>query len=186
MQAHKNEAQSNSSIITLSNKEKWKHQTIQELKDWLEQHQWDLFLTLTFQYPLKDSIKVSKAVEKFINDLSKKAFGRQSKKRVVCFPVIEMDHSESSYHVHILIQDPTPRILNEDRRKKFNLRSAIIESWLQASPYSGNPALSSINDEWLKEITDSLGLVDYMTKQLDSNSDTIVWDQVCVDGRQCA
>lgn len=154
--------------------------------EWLDHINWDYFLTLTFQYPVKDTIIVTNAVERFNNRLSAKAFGKQSKKRVICFPVMERDGSESSYHVHMIIQDPTPHILNDARRNRFNLRDAIIKSWIQSSSYSGNPALSSKGDEWFKEITNLPGLVEYMTKQLSRNSTPIISDQICLNGRKCA
>ncbi|MGM0692319.1 MAG: hypothetical protein ACQEUN_02790 [Pseudomonadota bacterium] len=66
--------------IKLTPQERQKEQCIQELTQWLQDYDWGYFLTLTFKYPVYDSFRVSQAIERFINHLSGKAFGKRSAK----------------------------------------------------------------------------------------------------------
>lgn len=171
--------------IILTNQEKRKHQAITEIKYWLAQYDWDLFVTLTFKYSMYDEIKVNSAIEKFLNKLSAEAFGRRSNKRVVALPVIEKCSMDNSLHVHMMIQNPTPYILNEEKRNSFRIRDAVIQCWLQSSSSAGNPALASSSDEWIKKVLDVSECVRYMTKQMKHNLEhTIPWDQCSLTGRK--
>lgn len=171
--------------IILTEQEKRKHQAVVEVRYWMIRHDWDLFVTLTFKHPVYDEVKVSSAIEKFLNKLSASAFGKRSKKRVAAFPVIEKCRIDDSLHVHMIIQDPTSLILNEKRRNNFRIRDAVIESWLQSSSSAGNPALASSADEWIKKTLDVSECVRYMTKQIGYNlNHTIPWDQLSLSGRK--
>lgn len=173
--------------IILTDEEKRLGRYVNEVTNLLMENEWDWFLTLTFKHPVRDRITVSKTIEKFLNNLSEKAFGSRSKKRIVSFSVIEVGSFDDSLHVHMMIQDPTGRILNDSRINRFELRDAVIESWLAASSSAGNPALSSSGDEWLKRIDNVRSTVGYMLKQLDltqrKSNDVIVWDQLSLSGR---
>lgn len=174
--------------IVLTNEEKNKINYEKEVIQWLDSYSWDYFLTLTFSHPVKDRIAVSIAIEKFIDKLSTKAFGTRSNKRIVSFPVIEHGNDGKSLHVHMIIQNPAPNIVNPNRREKFNLRDAVIESWINASSSAGNPALTATNDEWMKPVTESEIAIKYMIKQIDptlrEHDNPIVCDQLSLDGRR--
>lgn len=175
--------------IKLTPQERQKEQCIQELTQWLQDYDWGYFLTLTFKYPVYDSFRVSQAIERFINHLSGKAFGKRSAKRIQAFPVIEKG-SDDALHVHMMIQDPKERI-NPLRQQRFHLRDAIIEAWLQASSSAGHPALASKDDEWMKLIDNVSGVIGYLSKQLmltpDTHHSPIAYEHVCLNGRkQCA
>lgn len=171
--------------IVLKEEERRKLIFRKEVVDWVIQMDWDYFLTLTFKHPVKDPVIASKAVEKFLNNLSSKAYGSRSNKRITAFSVLEKGYFDPSLHIHMLIKDPEPYILNSERRENFNLRNGVIESWLQASSYSGNPALTAANDDWIKSIGEIKAVAEYMTKQIDPNLDNlIVWDQFSIDGRK--
>lgn len=181
---------SNSKVsgIALTEKEKMVGRYVSGLKSMLMEYDWDWFITLTFKYPVSDRVIVSTALDRFLNNLSEKAFGKRSRKRVVSFSVIEKGSYDDSLHVHLMIQDPSDRILNDGRRKQFKLRDAVIESWLSSSSFSGNPALSSSGDEWIKPIHNVRSTVNYMMKSLGfshmKETDIIPWDQVTIDGRK--
>lgn len=172
--------------IVLTEEEKRKCRYVAGVKKMLDDIRFDWFLTLTFKHAVKDRFAAVDAIENFLDRLSEKAFGRRSKKRITSFPVIEEGYFDNSLHVHMMIQDPTSKIHNPERRNQFNLRDAVIESWLQASSSAGNPALTAASDEWIKRIDNVGPVVEYMTKQIHStlNSDPIVWDQVSLDGRR--
>lgn len=171
--------------IVLTEEEKRKLIYRKGVVDWVIEVDWDYFLTLTFKHPVKDVVTASKAVEKFLNNLSSKAYGSRSNKRITAFSVLEKGSFDESLHIHMLIKDPEPFILNSGRRDRFDLRDDVIESWLKASSYSGNPALTSANDEWCKRVGEIKSVAEYMTKQVDPNLDNlIVWDQCSIDGRQ--
>jgi hypothetical protein len=61
--------------IVLKEEERRKLIFRKEVVDWVIQMDWDYFLTLTFKHPVKDPVIASKAVEKFLNNLSSKAYG---------------------------------------------------------------------------------------------------------------
>lgn len=174
--------------IILNDAEKKKLHYVNEVKKMLIEYDWDWFITLTFKHPVKDKIRASKAIEKFINNLSGKAFGSRSDKRVSSFSVIEYGMFEDSFHVHMIIKDPEADIVNPERRDKFKLRDAVIESWVQASSSAGNPALASGNDEWLKKVDNVSITIDYMLKQLDptlsADGNPVAWDQLNLNGRR--
>ncbi|WP_075880274.1 hypothetical protein [Vreelandella massiliensis] len=92
--------------IILTEEEKKKERFVSDTTEWLSKTDWDYFLTLTFKHPVKDEITVTKAIEKFINNLSRKSFGSRSNKRIVCFSAIEKSF-DNSLHIHMIIQDPT-------------------------------------------------------------------------------
>lgn len=159
---------------------------ISATKKKISEYQWDYFITLTFKHPVFQIDRVLRAVKQFVNKLSRKAYGGRSKKRVVCFAVIEKDKSDC-YHVHLLLQDPTDNISNPERKKGFHLRREIIIAWLQAGATTGNPARSSPDGEWMKPIFDVNEVIGYMLKHYSLDSDsptTIMWEEASVDGRR--
>lgn len=171
--------------IILNPVEEKKEKYVQEIKRWINGFEWSYFLTLTFKHPVYDDIKASKAIEEFINELSSLAFGSRSKKRIVAFSTIERDSLDNALHVHMMIQDPTPFILNENRRDEFDIRSSIIVSWLKSSSSAGNPALTGGDSEWMKEISDVEGCIGYMVKEVKNNlNNCIAWDQLSLKGRK--
>lgn len=175
--------------IKLTPQEMQKKQYIQELTQWLQGYDWDYFLTLTFKYPVYDSGRASQAIERFINQLSRKAFGQRSSKRIVTFPVIEKC-SDNALHVHMMIQDPKEGI-NPSRQQRFDLRNAIIEAWIQASSSAGNPALTGKNDEWMKKIDNVSQGIGYLSKELNvtpgKQHSPFAYEHICFDGRrQCS
>nr|WP_163503605.1 hypothetical protein [Halomonas socia] len=174
--------------IILTDEEKAKKKYVSEMQSWISQYEWDYFVTLTYKHPVKDRIKVTHHVEEFSNRLSRKSFGSRSKKRVCTISVIEHHWASDSLHVHMLIKDPQPSIANDARQNSFNIRDAVITSWLESSSSSGNPALSSDGDEWLKGIDDINRVVEYMLKEFNPHASElvspVVWDQACLDGRR--
>lgn len=175
------------SNIVLSLGEKKKEKYIQEIKQWINSYEWDYFLTLTFKHPVYDDIKAGKAIEKFINKMSSLAFGSRSQKRIVAFSTIEHDSLDEALHVHIMIQDPTPLIMNEMHRNEFDIRNSIIVSWLNSSSSAGNPAFTGSDSEWIKEISDVEECIGYMIKQVGNNlNNCIAWDQLSLGGRKSA
>mgnify|MGYP003149101322 FL=1 len=171
--------------IILNSNEKKKDIYIETVKEWIVSYEWDYFLTLTFKHPVYDKVKVSKAIEKFINRLSSLAFGSRSKKRIKAFSTIESGSLDSSLHVHMMVQDPRPLMLKENRCENFNLRNSVIESWLKSSSSAGHPASTGSSDEWMKKVTDVEGCIGYMVKEVGNNLDNcIAWDQLNLKGRK--
>lgn len=186
MYLHEKKMKAASEGIILQESETERHRYITHVKQMMLQHDWDHFLTLTFKYPVYDEKKVSQAVNRFINKLSERAYGDRSRKRVVAFPIIEK-HVDDSFHVHVMIQDPFSRILKPERKKSFRLRDAVITAWLQASSSSGNLALSSSGDEWIKPIDDVRETVQYMLKRYRPKSESstvILWEEASLSGRK--
>lgn len=182
--------QSNANKVNLENiiltpDEKKKRVYVQNVKKWIQLYQWDYFLTLTFKHPVFDEIKVSNTIKKFLDYLSAEAFGKRSKKRVIAFSTIENGTYDKSLHAHMLIQDPTHNILTGERRDSFNLRNAIITSWMKASPSAGNPALTGSDREWMKKVLDIEECIGYMLKQVDLNLNSFIpWDQLSLTGKK--
>lgn len=171
--------------IILTPAEKKKKAYVIKIKNWMQQYQWDYFLTLTFKYPVFDEIRVGETIEKFLDYLSAEAFGRRSKKRVISFSTIENGSYDKSLHVHMLIQDPRPNILTEERSASFDLRDNIVRAWMQANSSTGNISHTGSDSEWMKEVLDVEGCIGYMLKQVDHNLDSrIPWDKLSLTGKR--
>lgn len=187
MNKRKRIAQSELDGIQLTAQELKPNEYSKALTNWLVQLDFDYFLTLTFQYAIYDENKAMSAVSNFINYLSASSYGARSQKRVIAFPVIEKE-IDDSLHIHMMIQNPEPFITNDKKRKAFNLRDAVIISWLKASPSAGHPALSAARDEWIKKMDDIREVTRYMTKQYQPGSShssaTILWEYASLDGRK--
>lgn len=174
--------------IILTPRETERERSRSAIKKQILQYDWDYFLTLTFQYPVYDISKVSKAVERFITGMSIRAYNTRSKKRMKSFPVVET-HCDDSLHVHMLIENPINNIISSRKKRHFHIRDEAIEAWMQASSLSGNPALSSKGDRWIEPIKDIESVTEYMLKSYHPRSErytTLLWEQACFDGRQFA
>ncbi|MCG7598632.1 hypothetical protein MHM84_02410 [Halomonas sp. McH1-25] len=155
-----------------------------EIYEMVKKHPWDYFITLTFKHAINDRIKVNSITRKFINELSIKCFGSRSNKRLRIIPVIE-NHGFEGLHVHALIENPKERIGSPERKENFILRDSVIEAWIGVDAKTANPTLSCFEqDEWIKKIYDTEGLVNYLLKQLSAHPEAVQWDLYTPEGRK--
>lgn len=80
---------------------------------WLASYRWDYFITLTFAFA-QDRAATEIYVGRFIKRYNKLLFGKRSKRKINCFPVIEKSPS-GRWHAHIFVGGPVFGDIDRDR-----------------------------------------------------------------------
>ncbi|MDP2243505.1 hypothetical protein [Pseudomonas sp.] len=142
----------------------------------LNRQDFRFFITLNFN-GVKDDLKAQDLIRKFLNLLNAEVFGKRSSKSVVIACSLEK-HKSGNYHLHIISEDPTSRILSESRKLNFNYRNIIKKCWEATDIRMARISISCPDkSSWFKEIYDQEGVIEYILKEFDrGRTDVIQWD----------
>lgn len=148
-------------------------------------YQWQYFFTLTFNNKMECRDEVEGIVGKFINVLSAMVFGSRSKKRVNCYSVAE-HHESGGLHVHLLIEDVTIRITNENIIKDFHLPEKVHDAWMRCSSNTSSPSKAryTIENRWFEIVYDIDYLANYITKEMKKRINPVLSGQLTLKGRR--
>lgn len=142
-------------------------------EEWLNQWNWAEFITLTTGEDI-DVEKARKHLEKVMRRLSKKVFGRRTKKHICAFAIVEQKKGGLN-HIHMLIEE-VPTL---SRERLINLISYFWSGVPNTLP-AGH--LENKADDWFISIYDQKGLINYLFKTIHHKDmqDRIIMDHLSI------
>ena len=79
---------------------------------------------------------------------------------------IERNFSDG-YHLHVLSEDPSPRIERKEKRDSFNFREVVKDCWQNADASTALVTLSSPdNESWFQMIENEDSVIRYVLKEM--------------------
>ena len=134
-----------------------------EAIDWLDKHEWDLGITLTFKHDVSEQ-KADRAIGHMWNRVDRALYGNAAKrygKRVERVNVFENNYCKNNLHCHIGAKVPANRTIDAT-----GLRDFIAKTWKQVG------CAGYIND--FQFIYNSKGWTEYITKDITATSTDVL------------
>lgn len=133
--------------------------------EFLKGHGWKYFITLNFRREVKEA-RAQEISARFVKSLNIRIFGGRSRKAVIIAVSIEKNFS-GGYHLHILTEDPSPRIERKEKRDGFVFRDVVKECWQNADASTAMVTLSSPdNKSWFQVIESEDSVIRYILKEM--------------------
>ena len=150
----------------------------------LKGHGWKYFITLNFRREVNEG-RAQEISERFVKSLNVRIFGKRSRKALRLAVSIEKNYSRG-YHLHVLAEDPSPRIENKEKRDSFVFRDVIKGCWQNADVSTALVELSSPDGKsWFQVIENEDGVIFYVLKEMKKGRyDCLQTNTLNLDGRR--
>mgnify|MGYP001627849575 CR=1 FL=1 len=164
------------------NKTLYIHETIK----WISQNDFDFLITLNFTREVNRE-KTEKSLTEFLRKINNDIFGNRSQKSLIQVPFIERNSYDTSFHIHILCEDPSKRLNNKKLEDPMYFRKTIKKCWQLSSPEAAikNMKIYEENPLWIKKIDNQERLTSYLLKQIAiDNFDVVEVDKLNFEGQR--
>ena len=157
--------------------------TRRHILDYIKDNRYDYFITLTM-HDKANKLDTEEACREFFKSINTSTFNK-SKNAVRMFFVLEY-HKSGVPHIHLLSEDPTYRITNEQKRNNFDFKEEVKNSWINAAPKTCPPEKTcGLPGRWFETINDKHSVTQYITKNIENESrGEILWNLYAPDGRR--